>query len=361
MKTKTIIKIFFIILLLLLLALGIYALVKPKKAAYENVVREQPQIAENYLYSIKYNFSHDYYIIQKEDKTFEIYHKEKLYKECPGTNCIKETDQYLEERKPIQLKEENYTIVSETLNALHNRIGVKDIDADKEEITSLERRILLALIIGDEDIITVDKDVAYISKRDDSTVEGVTFYNKYVLLDESDNKILNRIVLDLNPRIEKIYQEIKAEKEKDADLYAEAGLTTNTGAVMDLQVVFAGPHYISFMTVAGLTSQDFVDPTLRANGFVYSFAGEIKEFPAGLRENYYNKAVQVFYETPEYQEFKADLLPDWRNTFKNTMFETGNWLLNDDKVTFFIPAHLLGIVPLKEPLIVVTVTNEGDL
>ncbi len=361
MKKRYAFLILLIIILILVVCSFLLLLIKPKGESTEYQKEQEQEIIKDYIYKIKYRFSDDYYITVKQEEIIEVYHKTKIYEECEGTNCLKETGKYKEETITMDYNPKIKEKVLNTLNEIYTKAGTQDIDADNMDLTSDQQRILLAMILDNEDMITIEEDIKYKTETSTNTLKnGTTIYHRYSLLDSTNNEILNKIKEDLNKKIQEDYQNQITDFNKDIDLYEKSNLKEVTGIYKDLSLYYVGPYSIVFVDRTGIPISGIVNPNTKIKSYVYNYAGEIKEFPQGWRTKYYEKAISNFMTTDTYRNFRSDFLPDWKNTIRDNMFETGNWAIEEGKVTFVLPGSLIGIVPLEQPVITLEVDIEED-
>ena len=372
MKKRNLIITMIVILLLIALSYGVLYVVnlKDKKTEEGNPTDEIKEIKEeeqpveepkDYIYKIKFSFSDDYYITLKQDHKIEVYHKSEIYEVCPNTDCMNPTGRYKEETKEINFKQSTQDRIIEVMTSLYGKAKNNDIDADSIPLTPLELRTLLAVVIEDEDMITIDEDIILTKENKDTKTSTKTIiHHETTNLSTNDNQILQKIAVDLNAKTKKVFEEEVANYEKDIDMYEKSGLEQVNGITKKLNVVYYGPYGISFIYYNSNIESGFITPNDSVKAYYYSYAGTEKQFPAGWKDKYYEKALREFINSTTYLNYHADLLPEWKTILKDNLFQEGNWNLEEGKLVFYIPGSILGIIPLQQPVVIIEVELEED-
>lgn len=368
MKKRNLCILIIVLLLLISIASGTLYVINLKNTPEEETKIEEPEIKEvkeepkDYLYRIKYEFSDDYYIKVKENNEIEVYHKSEIYEPCPETNCMESTGKYKEETRTINYQESTKQKILEVLNSIHSKAKKDDIDADSLPLTSKEMRYLLALVIDDEDMITIDEDVVYTKEsKNTKTKSSTIIHHETTNLSTNNNEILKKIALDLNAKTKKVFEEEIAVYEEDIDEYAKSGLNQVNGIIKSLNVVYYGPYGISFIYYNTSLASGYTTPNDSIKAYYYNYAGETKEFPAGLRDKYTEKAYAAFVQSSNYLNYREDIYPEWRDILKENLFKEGNWNIEEGKLIFYIPARIIGIIPLQLPILTLEVELEDNI
>lgn len=128
-----------------------------KQSTVKNDSNNKIQYSD-YIYKIRYDFGAETYIYLFENRVIKTLTITPLTELCSEKNCMYFTGEYGYEEKEIQFSPELKDKVIKTLDALYEISGKKEFDADKMELTEYQKRVLLAILLNDEDIIIQEKD-----------------------------------------------------------------------------------------------------------------------------------------------------------------------------------------------------------
>lgn len=224
------------------------------------------------------------------------------------------------------------------------------------ELTKYQQRVLLAVITNDENKITIEDNINYEVVKEGFTGKGGKMENtKMVLNSSTNNAMLNKIANYLNAIVDKDFEQLSKDSQS---LIESADVEEMLGVHLKLELVYAGPYSLSFTyTKEGKLENSIHD----VKGYTFYYTGEIHEFDKkGWKDSYYKEVLARFIESELYLNHKEQLYENWQTILYNNMFLTGNWYLEENKLTFVIPMHLLvsDVTTLKTVMIHINLEEE---
>ena len=225
------------------------------------------------------------------------------------------------------------------------------------ELTKQQQRLLLAVMTNDENRITLEDDIDYEIVKEKFTNKTKRIENtKKVLNISKKNAMLNKIAEYLNAIVDKDFEQLS----KDSKNLIESTDEEETlGIHLTLELVYAGPYSLSFTyTKEGKLENTIYD----VKGYSFYYTGDIHEFDMnGWKDAYYKKALTYFVKDDFYLKHKDQFNKDWRTILYDNMFLTGNWYLEEGKLTFVIPAYLFGFAKDTTNIITISIDFEEDI
>ena len=292
---------------------------------------------KDFIYKIRYDFGCEGYIYLLENQVIKTVEIQPIYELCEYTDCYNFTGKYDYIENTVHFSKEAVDKVIQVFDELYKKSGKKEFSADAMELTKRQQRLLLAVMTNDEDKITVEDDIDYEIVREKFTNKTKTIENtKMVLNTSTKNAMLNKIAEYLNAIVDKDFEQLS----KNSKSLIESTDEENLGIHLTLDLVYAGPYSLSFI----YTKDGKLENTIHdVKGYSFYYTGDIHEFDMnGWKDSYYQKALAYFMKDDCYLKHKDQFNKDWQTILYDHMFLTGNWYLEDGKLTFVIPAYLFG-------------------
>ncbi len=335
-------KIILLVALLLVLIIGvIFGLNFYNKNNVNDDDKQNIEINNNdYIYKTRFDFGCESYIYLLENKVIKTVSIEPIYELVEGTNGYNFTGEYNYIWENINFTEETLNKVIEVFDELYKKSGQKEFNADELELNSNQMRTLLAVIMNDEDMITIEEDIEYksISKKFENNAKNSKIENTMVILNNTtSNEIVNKIADYLNNIVNKNFDELNNDSQEIIEYLNES---ENLGVDLKIKHEYTGPYSLSFTIVT--EGQLGANGMYGVNGYTFDYAGNIREFSGGWKEKYYKRALEVFKNSDLYLNNSEQLIKDWEKSLYDSMYLTGNWYLDDKKIVFLIPSYLLG-------------------
>lgn len=350
-KKKNIgINLVFIILIIILILFIVLVIHKwymdahPKKISIdsEDVVKY-----DDYVYKIKYEFGYEGYIYLLEDNAIKVVSVQEIYKEMPSCNCLMPTGEFDYKDETIDFSDDTKERVIKVFDELYEKYEKKEFDLEDADLTKDQLRIVLAVIMNDEDEITIEDDLSYQVVNNELSAQNSNYKivnSKMVLDNKTGNKIVDKIADYLNVVISKDFDEVSSTSNSLIN-----SINDNYGVNFKVEMVYAGPYSLSFVyTKEGRLGTDVI---YDVKGYTFNYNGDVEEFSNGWKDEYQQSALDNFMKSDLYLEQSSKLTKDWEKVIYDNMFLTGNWYLSDGKVKFLIPAKLLGLNDVTVPVI----------
>lgn len=336
--------VFFVILMILFYI--IFGVDRTFKIPDEQVAYDE--IVGDYIYKIRYDFGAETYIYLLEDNNIKTVSIQPIYDVCPDTNCMDFTGEYDYVVEEIVFSSEVSDKVIRIFDYLSEQAKAVNFNADELELTKYDQRILLAVLLNSEDMITIEDNLFYDHIDESYKNDNSSFTISKTTLDgATNNMVVNSIANYLNLKVNNGY----AEYEKLKNKYLEASGIYNMDFRIDF--VYAGPYSLSFRyVVEGALPDRFVYDIY---GYTFNYNGDIREFDmGGWKEYYHENAVKEFKKSEFYLE-NGSLLKKWESALYDNMFLTGNWYLDDEKVVFLISTDWFDVDGIDSQIIEVPV------
>lgn len=344
LKLETILK--GILIIILIIFLGIIWF---KRNASDKPSEEQNT---NYIYKIRYDLGTEKYIYLYENEEIKTIEITPIYEICEGTDCMNETGKYNQSEETINFSSDVKKEIIKVLDNLYKKSNEKEMNADLMDLTSYEKRVLLAVVTNDEDSLTIEKyfELEPIEEK----IIDIT-NKKTIMKDDTNNKIINNIAKYLNKIIDEEFAKYnETAKELQENIKAEEGLGVN----IDLKLEYVGPYSVSLsLTTSG---QLGAVGMYQINSYVFDYNGNIKEIPGNIKNSSFQKALNKFKEDNLYLENKDKIYSNWENILKENLFKTGNYYLNEGKIIFNIDPNLIGIDDATSKNIAIEVEIDED-
>lgn len=324
MKTKKIILIIAIILVVLGLAIGGFFLIKHQNNTEENKTSFTLPKDYDYKYVLKYTADSNYYIYLLE--TNEI----KLVIEDSSSNVTESTLDISDEAKEkvISFLEETFTNQSS-----------QELEIQKEDATEKQIRIINALVSNSSNILTLEEDLTFTS--DESEILNSLKYRSALIKKQTiattDNEIISNISEYLNEVIDTDENEIR-------DLVTSKynrTLETNYTVSLNLELKYLGKDTISLTYLEsgniGNTKYD------KLKGYVFTLSGELVEFKETDKEKYLAKIDEYLKLTDTYTKFKDEISEKYLDNIEEGIFDSGNWYVSENNIVFIVTSDMLEV------------------
>ena len=281
---------------------------------------------KNVIYKIRYDFGAEDYIYLLPNKVIKTVDAQLVYEVQSDCNCMIPTGAVSYTERTIKFSKSSTNKVIKVFNELYEMSGRREINTDNLELTEYQNRILLAVILNDEDYITVEDNIKYDKKNGKMTIN-----------DSTDNKIVNKIGNYLNKKIE-----------LDFSKYDNAKNT--------VELAYIGPYSISFIYTL------YVDGVKYIDGYSFDYNGDLREVNfGGIRDSINTMAKTNFMNSEMYINNYLQLYANWESVFEHKLFETGNWCFDERLIRLFIPVEELGISNSPVKVIEIRVPLEENL
>ena len=229
---------------------------------------------DDFIYKIRYDFGCESYIYYLKDgsiKTVDILPETRVIPDC---DCIEETGEYDYQEKDIVFTPETKNKVINTFDTISKRIGKNEYNADEIDLSEYEKRILLAVMVSDENMITIEDNIHF------DTVTTNT-NSKTILDNNTSNKYANEMADYINGEIDKEFN----------------SLNENDSISLNVKLSFIGKYLVSFVYTK--ENQTGVSET---KGYNLRYVGGIYEYPAGIKSKYYESTINEFKKSEYYSE-----------------------------------------------------------
>ena len=317
-KSKSIITIVLIVVIVVGAMIGIKLYLNKNN----NPAKTPDPIVEktdgDYIYKVRYDFGTECYIYLYKDNVIKTETITEIYETKTDCDCMESTGEFKHDIVDIKFSDQSKEKVIKVLDELYKIAGNKEFNADKLTLTKYQSRVLLAVMLNHEDMITIEDSVKF-----DEVKEGTN--TKMMMSSSTSNETVNKIATFLNDIVYKDFNEINTNNENNYNL--------------KLELAYVGPYSLSFVYK---TEKD--NKIVDMKGYYFKYTGEVHDFDmGGWKNTFYEGAKNYFMNTDIYKNNKENLKEDWETILIDTIFTTGNWYLGDGKVYFFINSNLLGI------------------
>ncbi len=326
------------------------SMIKTKKIITEEISYD------NYIYKIRYDFGAEVYIYLLPNNIIKTVEKQEIFDIAKDCKCLKSTGKYSYTEEEINFSSISKTRVVNVFDELYKVSGKREFNADDIELNTYQKRILSAIVLNDEDKITLEDNINYEEvKKEIKGNNSFRIENKmYILKNNTKNKLVNTIANYLNKKAKKDFETLNNDCEDLVD-----GITENLGVILKLNLEYAGPYSLSFSYTA--EGQIGTTAYYDKKGYTFYYTGQIHEFDMnGWKESYYQKALNEFENSELYKNNKNQLVENWENILYDNMYKTGNWYLKDSKLQFLIPADLLGFDEATSRIVVIDVDVDEE-
>lgn len=292
------------------------------------------EIDNNYIYKIRYDFGLESYIYLYPNKVLKRVEISDVYEVSKDCDCMEPTGKKDTKITEVKLSESAKNVVISELDRMYYKYKLKEYDADKLDLTKDQQRLLLGVMLDDEDMIMINIDLIIDNER---TLRKVNGHNveieKSVVKSRGQNETLNKIAEYLNNELNSKYKELENKTNN---------VNNETKLAIKMRNAYTGPYSISFvMYVEGTINGTNVD---EMKGYTFKYTGEINTFDAyGIRDRVTKSAIDNFMNSDTYKNNYKKLYTNWDVVLKEKMYETGNWYLADGKVIYIIDSNLIGL------------------
>lgn len=321
MKTKKIILIIAIILVILGLGIGGFFLISHKDTIKEELLFTPPKDYD-YKYVLKYTDDKNYYIYLLESNEIKL---------------VSESSDVIEETLEIT-ESGNEKIISFLENLFQDK-ETKELEIKKEEATDEQIRVINAIINNDSDILTLEDDLTYENNENEilNSLKYRAALIKKQTISPTDNKILENISEYLNEIIDTDETEIRTLVTTKYNRTLETNYTVN----LTTNLKYLGKDTISFTYLEngniGNTKYD------KLKGYIFSLDGEIVTFKDQDKEKYLTKIDEYLKQTDTYTKFEEEISDDYLNNIEEEIFKSGNWYVSENKLVFIVTSDMLEV------------------
>lgn len=115
----------------------------------------------NYIYKIKYDYlvplDSERTIYLLPESTIKSVMKEAIYEIVPGCDCYEPTGEYNYKEETLNFSNDTKKEIINVFNELSKKSGSKEFDAKTMDLTDYQKKIFSAIIMNDEDKLTIKK------------------------------------------------------------------------------------------------------------------------------------------------------------------------------------------------------------
>ena len=277
---------------------------------------------KNIIYKVRYDFGAEDYIYLLPNNVIKMVEVQLVYEVQPDCNCMIPTGETSYTEQTINFSKNSTDKIIRVLDELYETSGRREFNTDDMELTEYQNRMLLAVILNDEDTITIEDNIKYNKKK-----------GKMILDNSTDNIIVNKIADYLNNKV-------------------EVDFSKNENAKNTIELVYVGPYSISFVYTLDVNGVKY------SNGYSFNYNGDLRDNNiGGIKDSIISSAKNEFMNSDFYKTYYLQLYTNWESVFEYNLFKTGNWYFDDKLIKFFVSVEDLGInnslvkvVEIKVPL-----------
>ena len=305
----------------------------------------KPIVYDDYIYKIRHDFGGESYIYLLPNNVIKVLQVSKIFTTQEDCNCMIPTGEYEYKEETIEFSEETKSVVIDTFKELAKKSGKNEFNTDDIDLSLMQERILLAVTLNKEDMITFDNEVSFKEEQEEikSNNNDKKVVNKMTLLNNSSkNATLNKVADYLNEIVQNDFNKYNDDTKEILDNITDIDSLDGLGLNLKLELVSATPYNISFKyTVEGQLGTSAI---YKVKGYNFHYTGDLKKFDSnGWKDGYYQKVLKEFMKDELYLNYSQDFDKDWQEKLFEEIFTTGNWYIDNEKISFIISPDCLGI------------------